>query len=115
MSRATQPLPEVTLYTRTGCCLCDVVATQLAELQRRHPFLLEVVDIDADAVLAARFGWEVPVVFVDGRKHAKYRLDPERLARRLEGSSPLADDSLLDEEAPASPATCVPASTEVRS
>jgi hypothetical protein len=41
------------------------------------------VDVDRDPDLAARFGHEVPVVEVDGRKAFKFRLTAEQLLRRL--------------------------------
>src|SRR5438552_2072325 len=73
----------VQLYTRAGCHLCEVVHETLERVRGAQPFALEVIDVDADAVLRARFDQEVPVVFVDGRKHAKYRLDEARFRERL--------------------------------
>jgi glutaredoxin len=74
---------KVTLYTRRGCHLCEVVEGVLASARADEPFGLETVDVDRDPVLAARFGWDVPVIFVDGRKHAKYHLDRDSFLRRL--------------------------------
>jgi hypothetical protein len=42
-----------------------------------------VVDVDSDPDLAARYGHEVPVVEVDGRKAFKFRLTADQLLRRL--------------------------------
>lgn len=76
---------SVTLYTRVGCHLCDVVKEQLDAAQSQRPFALEVVDVDTRPELVAQYGDEVPVVMVAGRKAFKYRLNPadflERLAR----------------------------------
>jgi glutaredoxin len=88
-------IPRVTLYTRRGCHLCEEVAAALASARAEEPFALEAIDIDRDPALVARFGWEVPVVFVDGRKHAKYRLDRTRFLRRLR--APAAEAASLDE------------------
>ncbi len=74
---------SVTLYTRVGCHLCDVVKAQLDAAQGRHPFALEVVDVDTEAELVGRYGDEVPVVMVAGRKAFKYRLDPAEFLERL--------------------------------
>jgi hypothetical protein len=49
----------------------------------RHPVALEVVDISGDAELEARYGLEIPVLLVDGRKVAKYRVRAEDLERSL--------------------------------
>ncbi|HEU5455893.1 MAG TPA: glutaredoxin family protein [Nocardioides sp.] len=75
--------PRVTFYTRTGCHLCDearlVVEQVCAELGEEFV----QVDIDADPELAARFGEEVPVTFVDGSQHDFWRVDPTRLRAAL--------------------------------
>jgi len=73
----------VTLYTREGCHLCDVVAEQLQKIQKETPFSVETVDVDSDPALAERYGMEVPVVMLDGKKLAKYHLDEDMLRRRL--------------------------------
>jgi glutaredoxin len=80
---------RVTLYTRRGCHLCDDAKAALDRVHARMPFTLEVVDVDGDPALAEAYGLEVPVVLVDGRKHAKYRLDERAFAARL--AAPAAD------------------------
>jgi len=50
------------LYTRVGCCLCEGLAERLRALQ--PPPALELVDIDTDPALRARFDLEVPVLAV---------------------------------------------------
>jgi hypothetical protein len=50
---------------------------------REVPLLLEEVDVDRDAALAAAYGEEVPVLCVNGRKAFKYRVDPAALRARL--------------------------------
>ncbi len=49
----------------------------------RVPLSLEVVNIDDDAALTARYGLEIPVLLVDGRKVAKYRIAEAVLERTL--------------------------------
>lgn len=44
---------------------------------------LDVVDVDLDAEIALSYGGEVPVLFVNGQKFAKYRIDEGRLRRKL--------------------------------
>lgn len=78
--------PKVTLYTREGCHLCHEARRLLEEERHRHPFELEVLDVDAEPGLAERFGEQVPVVFLQGRKAFKYRVDPRRLRRRLDAA-----------------------------
>jgi glutaredoxin len=88
-------MPTVTLYTRARCHLCDVAKDVLAQVRADQPFDLEVVDVDGDPALAARYGTEVPVVLVDGRKAFKYRVDPAQLRARLARAAagePAGDD-----------------------
>lgn len=44
---------------------------------------LREVNIDEDAVLRERYGWDVPVIFLGARKVAKHRLDLEQFRRQL--------------------------------
>jgi len=78
---------ELTLYTRGGCHLCDEMKAQLEPLVREFSVELREVDVDTDAMLAGRFGEEVPVLLLDGRKVAKHRLDVKQLRRRLQEES----------------------------
>lgn len=78
---------ELVLYSRVGCHLCDVMKEQIERHAGRFRFTLEVVDIDRDPKLRAEYNWDVPVLFVDGEKIAKYRLDEAMLLRRLEGTA----------------------------
>jgi glutaredoxin len=74
---------RVTLYSRSGCHLCDdarsVIAAVCAELGESYT----EVDIDADPALRERFTDEVPVTFVDGRQHDFWRVSAERLRAAL--------------------------------
>jgi glutaredoxin len=81
-------VPSVVFYTRAGCHLCDDAKGVVDAVRRRVAFDLEVVDIDTDPALVARFNDEVPVVFVDGKKAFKYRVDAARLERLIADAAP---------------------------
>jgi len=74
---------EVVFYTRAGCLLCDVAKGVVDAVRARVAFALDIVDIDTDPALAARWNDEVPVVFVNGKKAFKYTVDAARLERLL--------------------------------
>lgn len=74
---------ELTLYTRAGCHLCDEMKAELEPLAHEFGLALQEVDVDGDTDLRRRFGEEVPVLFLAGRKVAKYRLDTQQLRRLL--------------------------------
>lgn len=74
---------EVTLYTRPGCHLCDEAKTAMIPLIHEAGATLREVNIDEDAVLRERYGWDVPVIFLGARKVAKHRLNVEQFRRQL--------------------------------
>lgn len=53
-----------TLYSRSYCHLCEDMLAALNALQdERLRFTVEVIDVDADAALVARFDELVPVLY----------------------------------------------------
>ena len=79
----------LTLYSRPGCHLCDEMKAVIARVvgEQAVDITLEEVDISTDAELESRYGTEIPVLLVNGRKVAKYRVTEGELARMLAGSS----------------------------
>lgn len=75
--------PLVTLYTRTGCHLCDDAKRVLAEARRRTDFDYEERDIDADGELLRLYNDEVPVVAINHVKAFKYRIDMKEFLKKL--------------------------------
>ena len=66
---------DVVVYSRDGCHLCDVVKETLTRLEHGADFKWREVDIDCDPELRRKYNDEVPLVFIDGRKAVKYRMD----------------------------------------
>jgi hypothetical protein len=64
---------RLTLLIRAYCHLCDDMRTALAE-HVPDVAVLEV-DVDADPVLEARWGAQVPVLLAEGHEVCHYRLD----------------------------------------
>ena len=80
----TRMAPHIlTLYTREGCHLCEDMQAIVAPLARQYGCALEYVDIAGTAALEARFGEEIPVLFIDGRKAFKYRVTERELRKQL--------------------------------
>lgn len=71
-------MPEVLLYTRQGCHLCD----DAKALLERHGLRPREVDIDQDPELRQRYNECVPVVVIDGRERFRGRVS-ELLLKRL--------------------------------
>lgn len=74
---------QVVVYSRKGCHLCELVKESLVKLSRRGGFTWQEVDVDTDYELRRQFNDEVPVVFIDGRKAFKYRMDEREFLRKL--------------------------------
>jgi glutaredoxin len=74
---------SVTIYSRPGCHLCEDMKAVVARVARTADLAVEEVDISTDPGLEARYGAQIPVLVVDGRKAAKYRVTEEELTRIL--------------------------------
>jgi len=77
---------RLTLYSKPACHLCDEMKAIVRRvLDGRDTIFLEEIDISKDAALLALYELEIPVLLIDGRKAAKYRITEEELGRRLGG------------------------------
>ena len=76
---------RLTIYSKPGCHLCDVMKAVVHRIiDARRGVSLEEIDISTDPALLDRYGLEIPVLLIDGRKVAKYRITEEELMRMLE-------------------------------
>jgi len=74
---------SVTIYSRPGCHLCDEMKAVVLRLANSIPLAVEDIDISTDPDLDRLYGLEIPVLVIDGRKAAKYRVTEESLRRML--------------------------------
>ena len=77
---------RLVLYSRIDCCLCDEMKTMIRQVAERTPLEFEEIDIDSSADLKQKYGEEVPVLFINGRKAFKYQVTARQLAARLKSS-----------------------------
>ena len=75
----------VTIYSRPGCHLCDDMKAVVANVARTIPLSMTEVDISTDPLLEAQYGLEIPVLMVEGKKAAKYRVGEDELRKILAG------------------------------
>ena len=78
--------PQVTLYTRAGCCLCDDAKRVIADARKHADFDYTEIDIDADPDLVRLYDHEVPVITIDRRKAFKYRVNMNDFLKKLAAS-----------------------------
>ena len=74
---------EVEIFTRTDCHLCEEMKEALSQAATGLDVELTETDIDADEQLTARYGNDIPVLFVNGSKAFKHRASVRELNRRL--------------------------------
>jgi glutaredoxin len=70
--------PDVTLYTRTNCSLCEKAKTSI--LASGVAIRLTEIDIDLDPDLRELYDHHVPVIFVDGHEAFRHFVHPEEFA-----------------------------------
>jgi len=76
----------ITIYSRPGCHLCDEMKAVVTRTLERAggDVRVEEVDISTNGDLEARYGLEIPVLLVSGRKVAKYRISEQELLRVID-------------------------------
>lgn len=79
---------RLTIYSKPGCRLCDemksLVHRVIAQPSNDDAIELEEIDISSDSTLLDRYGLEIPVLLIDGKKVAKYRVSEAELIQMLE-------------------------------
>ena len=75
--------PQVTLYTRAGCCLCDDAKQVIAAARECADFEYAEIDIDSDPELVRLYNDEVPVIAINRSKAFKYRVNMNEFLKKL--------------------------------
>ena len=76
--------PEVTIYGRTGCHLCEKVVNSLEPLAKPLQFQITEKLIDGDKELEDLYGQLIPVIHIDGKYFSHFHLDIEEFKASLE-------------------------------
>jgi glutaredoxin len=73
----------LTVYSRTGCHLCEQMLAELAALDLPEDVSLKTVDVDTDPALRARFNVMVPVLALGDEILCCHFLDETELQQAL--------------------------------
>lgn len=76
-------VPELTLYYREGCHLCEDLEQQLIELLEFGSHTLKRIDIDEDDTLKKAYNVRVPVLMCDNVELCEHFLDLEAVKGAL--------------------------------
>lgn len=74
---------RVVVYGKAACHLCEDAYAVVDRVCTAAGASWRSIDIQDDAELMTRYGEQLPVIFVDGRQHDFWRVDPDRLRSAL--------------------------------
>ena len=77
-------MPQVTLYGKPGCHLCDDARAVVERVRAAHPFELREVDVSLDPELHRAYGERIPVLELDGEELFEFFVDAAELERRID-------------------------------
>jgi len=75
--------PLLQLMTRQACCLCEDAEAVLTPMAATGAFELQLCDVDATPLWAARYGMDVPVLLMNGEVQLKHHINAQDVARLL--------------------------------
>jgi len=74
---------QVTIYSRSGCHLCEQAHQILLALQSKADYEITEIFIDGEPDLIELYGEQVPVIHIDGKPHDYFRVNPERFLKAI--------------------------------
>lgn len=78
-------MKKVTVYSRSGCHLCEIAIDQIQSVKKDLDFDLEIKLIDQDLNLEQEYGEQVPVILIDDKIHDYWRVDLKRFTKAIKG------------------------------
>ena len=76
-------MKNVTVYSRSGCHLCEIAMDRINSVKKDYEFTLEILLIDNNNELEKEFGEQVPVIMIDNTIHDYWRVDLERFTKAI--------------------------------
>jgi len=76
-------MKKVTVYSRTGCHLCEIAIDLINSVKGSDNFSLEIKLIDNDSELQKEYGEQVPVILIDEKVHDYWRVDLIRFTKAI--------------------------------
>jgi glutaredoxin len=74
---------EVVLYTRPGCHLCEEAKRQMEAADCVGLYDLKEINIETDPELLRSYGWDIPVIAINGEVAFKHRVKPREFANAV--------------------------------
>jgi glutaredoxin len=73
----------VEIYSRPGCHLCEEAKETIERVRPKYGFELRIIDIESQPGLESEYGEEIPVVFINGSKAFKYRVNEIEFEKKV--------------------------------
>ena len=74
---------RVEIYSKKDCCLCDKVKELINKVGLEVPFSYKEVDIADNEELLRKYERDIPLVFINGKKAFKFRVDEVEFRKKL--------------------------------
>ncbi len=74
---------KLTLYSRTGCHLCEDMERALSELATEFDFNIEIILIENNKALEQTYGTKIPVLAMGENIICEYFLDQVALSKAI--------------------------------
>ncbi|MBK7160302.1 MAG: glutaredoxin family protein [Ignavibacteria bacterium] len=74
---------ELQIYSKKNCHLCEEMKIVLINVSNEYEFDLKETDIESDPVLNLKYKDKIPVLLVNGKLFAKYRVSEVKLKEKL--------------------------------
>jgi|GEM_PF-733144 len=84
---------NIRIYTKSDCPLCDEMSEIVRRSKGNEEWQLEYVDIETDDELVRKYGQEIPVMFINGRKAFKARMTESQFLKKIKKAKQLKDSS----------------------
>jgi len=76
-------MKKMILYSKPDCYLCDEMKNVIANLKKESEFDFEEINIELNEILFDKYKEKIPVLMLNGRMIAKYRITREKLFKIL--------------------------------
>lgn len=76
-------MKKVTIYSRTGCHLCEIAIDKVKSVKNELTFDLQIKLIDNSLDLENEYGEQVPVIMINDKVHDYWRVDLERFIEAI--------------------------------
>ncbi|MBL0105994.1 MAG: glutaredoxin family protein [Ignavibacteria bacterium] len=74
---------ELQIYSKKNCHLCEEMKVILNKVRNEYEFDLKETDIESDPVLNQKYKDKIPVLLINGKLFAKYRVSEIKLKEKL--------------------------------